>query len=112
MVDFTLTLPAEIVSNIFGYLHQKDCIGCMLVCKQWHELFPGYIHSTTVWQDLTISPESWNKVSDSALRCLGPHVKNVSIQSHDACVVLEGLDRQRCGIKSLGKKKRPSAHYY
>ncbi|KAI9268990.1 hypothetical protein BDA99DRAFT_338995 [Phascolomyces articulosus] len=76
-VDF---LPYDIVSAIFSYLDQGECLTCLDVCSAWYKRVPEY--TRTVWQTLKINNRFQKTMINSyRARFLGEHVKHVQISS-------------------------------
>ncbi|KAI8138677.1 hypothetical protein BJV82DRAFT_673441 [Fennellomyces sp. T-0311] len=99
MSRFPTSLPYDIGFQIASYLDQNDCVECLTVCHQWYVEVPSY--TIDRWKSIEISPESWNKVNDCMLRCLGPHVQNVSVNKMDTSGVLKKLKRVDCAAHTL-----------
>ncbi|KAI9270453.1 hypothetical protein BDA99DRAFT_501822 [Phascolomyces articulosus] len=89
ILDF---LPYDIITKIFSYLEQKDCLTCMSVNRQWDNQVPQYTKNN--WKTITISTRNVNIILDNnsgnilyaasgsrLSRCLGKHVKSITFQS-------------------------------
>ena len=101
MPDFTRFLPPEICSIILSHVNQLECIELLTVCRRWYKLIPQY--GTNVWKELEISEASWSTYNNTMLKCLGMHVKKVSIVSpKNSGMILRRLESQGCNIQSLG----------
>ncbi|KAI9497142.1 hypothetical protein BDB00DRAFT_805142 [Zychaea mexicana] len=100
MHHFPTSLPTDIVYSIFKYLDQADCVECMRVCRQWYFEIPSYaIH---LWEQLLISPESWQASNECMLSCLGPQVQKVTLDRLNACSIINKLRKTGCEITVLG----------
>ena len=75
-IDF---LPYDLVTSIFSYLDQNDCIQCLNICKSWRDRVPEYTKG--VWQRLQINGrfENTTSIDKAQGRFLGHHVKHVQV---------------------------------
>ena len=74
---FATKLPPEILSLIFFYLSQRDCIRSMAVCKSWYTMIPNC--SRRAWKKLVLHP-AYIRRGDHVRweQCLGRHVKSIT----------------------------------
>ncbi|KAI8148970.1 hypothetical protein BJV82DRAFT_708825 [Fennellomyces sp. T-0311] len=99
MHDLIIALPPEILSTIFSLISQKDFTECMRVSRPWYYTIPGY--AFIVWNHLRIASDSWQQINECMIHCLGPHVRNVSIQGGTTRAILDKLKDSECAINSL-----------
>ena len=103
-------LPFDVVTNIFSYLAQEDCLTTMAVCKNWYDRVPG--HSETLWKALKLGSYDMLMVNKRLGRCLGGHVKDVIMYFKEddkkndrkqLCNMMQFLLDHRCTeIESIG----------
>ncbi|KAI7847730.1 hypothetical protein BDC45DRAFT_525173 [Circinella umbellata] len=76
---FLNVLPYDVVTTIFSYLDQNDCIQCLNICKTWRDRVPEYTKS--VWHTLKINGrfENTTRMNKAQGRFLGNHVKHVQV---------------------------------
>ncbi|KAI9494761.1 hypothetical protein BDB00DRAFT_871041 [Zychaea mexicana] len=72
---FMAKLPFDVVTEIFAYLDQEDCLVCMAVCRGWYTQIPSYTENK--WRSIQLSERDPYVVSSRRARCLGKHVKDV-----------------------------------
>ncbi|KAI9494745.1 hypothetical protein BDB00DRAFT_927947 [Zychaea mexicana] len=103
-IGFMDALPFDIVSEIFSYLTQDDCIKSMSVSKSWYERVP--IYCTHLWRTVELLPGDRHKrlKNQRFLQCLGPHVRKavLSASSRDELsMFLATLLEYTCDIQSI-----------
>ncbi|KAI9250997.1 hypothetical protein BDA99DRAFT_563912 [Phascolomyces articulosus] len=85
---FINQLPFDIVTSIFSFLNQQECLTCMSVCRPWFDEIPQYTINN--WKTVQLFPsrqDNSNSRSDIAnddlnpyyrlKYCLGNHLENV-----------------------------------
>ncbi|KAI7847303.1 hypothetical protein BDC45DRAFT_526540 [Circinella umbellata] len=75
--EFLEKLPFDIISKIFLYLSQQDCLNCMKTCRLWYDLIPQFTKAN--WETLYFDGESIDQMIE---RNLGKHVKHVYFKYH------------------------------
>ncbi|KAI8138932.1 hypothetical protein BJV82DRAFT_276200 [Fennellomyces sp. T-0311] len=105
-LGFMAALHPDIILLIFSYLNQADCLTCMLVCRDWYYAIPQYAKS--VWTTIDLDPSDAYIENLCRARCLGGHVKNVTLRYFASeyeltCILNKLLDWGCTKIKSLGK---------
>ncbi|KAI9251001.1 hypothetical protein BDA99DRAFT_206414 [Phascolomyces articulosus] len=72
------TLPYDVVTMVFAFLNQNDCLNCMALNREWYNLVPDC--SKSVWKtvvfcgrDIHIQPHS------RRAQCLGKHVRHIQL---------------------------------
>ncbi|KAG2218184.1 hypothetical protein INT45_003610 [Circinella minor] len=65
-------LPYDIISNIFLYLDQQDCLNCMATCRDWYDLIPQFTQAN--WKTIQLNSDGMSQYQE---RNLGKHVKHV-----------------------------------
>ena len=89
----------DIISNIFVYLDQRDCLNCMATCREWCDDIPQFTQDN--WK--TISFEG-TEISEHQKRNLGKHVKDVTVCFDSGATMIQQLLDCGCTeIESLGK---------
>ncbi|KAI7854583.1 hypothetical protein BDC45DRAFT_507610 [Circinella umbellata] len=95
-------LPYDIISNIFLYLDQQDCVNCMRTCREWYELIPQFTKAN--WETLRFG----EVITHCHERNFGKHVKHVIFNGFRGPWLSKMIQRLLdCGctqIKSLGKR--------
>ncbi|KAI9251000.1 hypothetical protein BDA99DRAFT_206408 [Phascolomyces articulosus] len=71
-------LPFDILTEIFSYLSQDECLTCMDAGPAWFHLVPHY--SERVWENITLLERSFVKEDPRLKQCLGNHVKFVCLR--------------------------------
>ncbi|KAI7854593.1 hypothetical protein BDC45DRAFT_118980 [Circinella umbellata] len=99
---FLEKLPYDIISNIFLYLDQQDCVNCMATCPEWYDLIPQFTQAN--WETISLYSDG---ISQYQERNLGKHVKHVKFDNVPEGVLLNMmkklLDRECTKIESFGK---------
>ena len=94
-------LPYDIISKIFLYLHQKDCLNCMATCRQWYDLIPQFTQAN--WETIRFNSDGIRAYQEHNL---GKHVKHVSfdyVPKHLLSKMMQKLlDFDCTEIESLG----------
>ncbi|KAI9246750.1 hypothetical protein BDA99DRAFT_592358 [Phascolomyces articulosus] len=104
-VAFLNKFSFDIITQIFSYLNQRDCLNCMKVCRTWYNDIPQYTAEN--WRTLRISSQEviHGLINQRLLRCLGNHVKNViliTMNQDKVYTILQILQKSGChGIESL-----------
>ncbi|KAI9246732.1 hypothetical protein BDA99DRAFT_576546 [Phascolomyces articulosus] len=104
-VGFLNKFSFDIITQIFSYLNQRDCLNCMKVCRTWYNDIPQYTAEN--WRTLRISSQEviHGLINQRLLRCLGNHVKNViliTMNQDKVYTILQILKKSGChGIESL-----------
>ena len=92
----------DIISNIFSYFDQQDCLNCMETCREWYDLIPQYTEANWKIVDFV-----GNGISQRQERNLGKHVKHASFELVSECFLPKMMQQLLdCGcteIESLGK---------
>ena len=101
-IGFLKKLSYDIISNIFLYLDQQDCLNCMATCRDWYDHIPQYTEDN--WETLQLNK---NGVTQLQERNLGRHVKHVlfyNVQADILSITMQRLLDCGCSeIESLGK---------
>ncbi|KAI7854582.1 hypothetical protein BDC45DRAFT_507609 [Circinella umbellata] len=111
---FLEKLSYDIISNIFLYLDQQDCLNCMAVCRQWFELIPHFTEDK--WETLRLDG---NGINHYQKLNLGKHVKHVFFDGvpedllsnmmqkllDSECTEIEFLEFTRCVSASTEKQQ-------
>ena len=94
-------LPYDIISNIFLYLDQQDCVNCMRTCREWYELIPQFTKAN--WETLRLG----EVITHCHERNFGKHVKHVifnGVPENELSTMMQKLlDFECTEIESLGK---------
>ncbi|KAI9250961.1 hypothetical protein BDA99DRAFT_608253 [Phascolomyces articulosus] len=77
---FVHDLPFDIISKIFSYLDQTECLTCMAVDRNWYYGVPHYVQS--IWKTLEVlgsGDKALEEMINNKRRkfCLGKHVKTI-----------------------------------
>ncbi|KAI8137153.1 hypothetical protein BJV82DRAFT_718421 [Fennellomyces sp. T-0311] len=99
---FMTALPFDIVSEIFSYLDQDDCLNSMAACRSWYDRVP--IYSTQLWRKVQLETGDRRLKNQRFLRCLGPHVRKVVLTAsskNELSLFLDTLRNQSCEIQSI-----------
>ncbi|KAI9250999.1 hypothetical protein BDA99DRAFT_608283 [Phascolomyces articulosus] len=103
--DPIVDLPFDIVTEIFTFLNQRDCLSCMKVCKTWYTAVPEY--TKEIWRTLRLTEKDPRKDMDGCFgACLGGHVKNIEFnnfkEDKDLYNIMEKLVGWKCDqVESL-----------
>ncbi|KAI7859633.1 hypothetical protein BDC45DRAFT_496474 [Circinella umbellata] len=113
--SFINNLPFDIVTNIFKFLNQHDCLTLMSCCRLFLKQIPQY--TVNIWKTIRLSKNNNSNmlmdIDDSLCfaRCLGSHVKNIEFRNFDidrdvytmmqllfdwGCIKVESLVYTRC----------------
>ena len=99
---FLEKLSYDIISNIFLYLGQQDCLNCMATCREWYYRIPQFTQAN--WKTLQIDT---NGISQRHRQNLGKHVKRVLFDDVPEDLLSKMMQKLlECGcdeIESLGK---------
>ena len=101
-IGFLKKLSYDIISEIFLYLNQEDCLNCMATCREWYARIPQYTQAN--WETLHLDQ---NGITQPEERNLGKHVKHVLFYYMQADLLSKMMQKLLdCGcteIESLGK---------
>ena len=102
--------PFDVITNIFSYVAQEECLTAMAVCRNWYDRVPVY--SETLWKTLKLGGSDMLMINKRLGRCLEGHVKDVFIcfkeddKENDGkklCGMMQFLLDHRCNeIESIG----------
>ena len=83
---FILDLPFDIVTMIFSYLDQKDCLRCMNVSRTWNKYIPQY--SKNIWKSVRFGKRGFKYLQEAETdknkyweQCVDDHVKYVTFDT-------------------------------
>ena len=66
----------DIISNIFLYLSQQDCLNCMATCREWYDDIPQFTQAN--WKTLQL--DNKHGMTRRQERNLGKHLQHVSFE--------------------------------
>ena len=99
---FLEKLPYDIISNIFLYLGQQDCLNCMATCCDWYDIIPQFTKAN--WKTLLLDKKGISQLQEQNFR---KHVKRVLFQDVQGNLLSKMmqklLDYECTDIESLGK---------
>ena len=111
--SFINNLPFDIVTNIFKYINQHDCLTLMSCCRLFLNQIPQY--TVNNWKTIRLSKNNNSNmlmnIDDNLCfaRCLGSHVKKIEFNNfdidRDVYTMMQLLFDWGCNkVESLGTK--------
>ena len=85
-IGFILDLPFDIVTMIFSYLDQKDCLRCMGVSRTWNKHIPQY--SRSIWKSVRFSKGGFEYLEEPEAEA----DKNIDT-GNNALVIMSNMSR-------------------